>query len=390
MADNVTANPGAGGATFASDDIGGVQYPRHKLVIGADGVDDGDVSAANPLPVAGTVGVSGSVAVTGALTDAQLRATAVPVSGTVAATNADLGTLAAGTKLEGGTYTTGDRGYVAMAVRQDAMASLSADGEYTPLQIGSTGRLKVSAEPAAQESVTGNITGNGQTVQISTNRTSNLMIYCTGTFAGANCTFEGSLNGTNWFAVQGVRSNANTIELVTGVLGAAPAYAWEVSVNGMNFFRVRATAFVSGTQVWQFQPAPYATEPIPAAQISGTQPVSGTVTANSGTSGLTVFTDSAVNLGSSATFTGTSRDAGSTPAFNLFVVNAVADQAGTVRIEKSTDNTNWRRATADVAVAVNTGVELVARVTARYHRVVYVNGASAQGQFSLTSAYQRH
>jgi hypothetical protein len=277
-----------------------------------------------------------------------------------------------------------------MAVRQDAMSSLSADGEYTPLQIGSTGRLKVSAEPAAQESTTGNITANGQTVQISTNRTSNLMIYCTGTFAGANCTFEGSLNGTNWFAVQGVRSNANTIELVTGVLGAAPAYAWEVSVNGMNFFRVRATAFVSGTQVWQFQPAPYATEPIPAAQISGTQPVSGTVTANSGTSGLTVFTDSAVNLGSSATFTGTSRDAGATPAFNLFVVNAVADQVGTVRIEKSTDNTNWRRATADVAVAANVGVELTVRVTARYHRVVYVNGASAQGQFSLTSAYQRH
>ena len=390
MAEFVESNPSTGGARWAVDRISEVNYPRHKLVIGADGVDDGDISAANPLPVAGTVDVSGSVAVTGALTDAQLRATAVPVSGTVAATNADLGTLAAGTKPEGGTYATGDRGYVAMAVRQDAMSSLSADGEYTPLQIGSTGRLKVSAEPAAQESTTGNITANGQTVQITTNRTSNLMIYCTGTFAGANCTFEGSLNGTNWFAVQGVRSNANTIELVTGVLGAAPAYAWEVSVNGMNFFRVRATAFVSGTQVWQFQPAPYATEPIPAAQISGTQPVSGTVTANSGTSGLTVFTDSAVNLGSSATFTGTSRDAGATPAFNLFVVNAVADQVGTVRIEKSTDNTNWRRATADVAVAANVGVELTVRVTARYHRVVYVNGAAAQGQFSLTSAYQRN
>ncbi len=51
MADNVTANPGAGGATLATDDIGGVQYPRSKLVIGADGVNDGDVSAANPLPV---------------------------------------------------------------------------------------------------------------------------------------------------------------------------------------------------------------------------------------------------------------------------------------------------------------------------------------------------
>jgi len=80
MADNVTANPGVGGAVFATDDIGGVQYPRHKMIIGADGVNDGDVSAANPLPVTGTVGVSGSIAVTGPLTDTQLRASAVPIS----------------------------------------------------------------------------------------------------------------------------------------------------------------------------------------------------------------------------------------------------------------------------------------------------------------------
>lgn len=46
-------------------------------------VDDGGGS----LTVDGTVGVSGSVAVTGPLTDTQLRATAVPVSGTVTITD---------------------------------------------------------------------------------------------------------------------------------------------------------------------------------------------------------------------------------------------------------------------------------------------------------------
>ncbi|MCA3247050.1 MAG: hypothetical protein ING29_11315 [Azospirillum sp.] len=51
MPDNVTANPGSGGATFASDDIGGVQFPRMKVAIGADGVNDGDVSSSNPMPV---------------------------------------------------------------------------------------------------------------------------------------------------------------------------------------------------------------------------------------------------------------------------------------------------------------------------------------------------
>jgi hypothetical protein len=120
------------------------------------------------------------------------------------------------------------------------------------------------------------------------------MLYCTGTFAGINCTFEGSLNSTNgtngnWFAVQAIRSNANTIELTTGVLGAAPAYAWELSVNALKYFRVRCTARVSGTQAWTFIPGTYATEPIPGAQVSGTQPVSGSVTV-SGTVTATVGT----------------------------------------------------------------------------------------------------
>ena len=67
-------------------------------------------------------------------------------------------------------------------------------------------------------------------------------------------------------------------------MAATPAYAWEASVNGLSFIRVRATAHTSGTATWKFQRGSYATEPIPAAQISGTQPVSGTVTATVGTS----------------------------------------------------------------------------------------------------------
>ncbi len=36
---------------FASDDIGGVIYPRVKITQGADGTNDGDVAQSNPLPV---------------------------------------------------------------------------------------------------------------------------------------------------------------------------------------------------------------------------------------------------------------------------------------------------------------------------------------------------
>jgi hypothetical protein len=136
-------------------------------------------------------------------------------------------------------------------------------------------------------------------------------------------------------------------------------------------------------------PGTYATEPIPGAQISGTQPVSGTVTANIGTSGLVTYTDSTTNLAGAATFTGTSRDAGATPAYNNFIVNAYANQAGTLYVEKSTDNTNWRLAAKPVSVAIDLPEQVEVLVTTRYMRVRYVNGAVAQTQFSLTSAYHR-
>jgi len=38
MADNFATNPGSGGSPFASDDVGGVQYPRIKVAVGPGGV----------------------------------------------------------------------------------------------------------------------------------------------------------------------------------------------------------------------------------------------------------------------------------------------------------------------------------------------------------------
>jgi len=51
MADNYGTSGGSVGDQFASDDIGGTEFPRHKLIFGADGVNDGDVDNLLPLPV---------------------------------------------------------------------------------------------------------------------------------------------------------------------------------------------------------------------------------------------------------------------------------------------------------------------------------------------------
>lgn len=51
MADNVAITAGSG-TTLASDDIGGVQYPRAKMTWGPDGTaNDTDVASGKPMPV---------------------------------------------------------------------------------------------------------------------------------------------------------------------------------------------------------------------------------------------------------------------------------------------------------------------------------------------------
>lgn len=53
MPDNVGYTPGVG-ATVSADEILGILFQRIKLTLGADGVNDGDVSSSNPLPVTAT------------------------------------------------------------------------------------------------------------------------------------------------------------------------------------------------------------------------------------------------------------------------------------------------------------------------------------------------
>jgi hypothetical protein len=227
MADNVPVTPGVG-ADIATDDVGGVHYQVIKLAIGSDG-SAALVDAAHPLPVMA-------------------------------------------------------------AIRRDADGTAVADGDLSPLHTNEHGRLKVSTMPGSYADITGDITAIqasagtpvvGGTVSGDVSRASNVMIFCSGTFSTIACTFEGSIETsgeTNWFTVQAVRSNANTVETATGNLSAQPAYAWELSVNALKRFRVRCTARTSGTQSWRFVQGSYATEPIPAIQVTGTQAVSGNIT----------------------------------------------------------------------------------------------------------------
>lgn len=177
-------------------------------------------------------------------------------------------------------HTSGDQGIMVLAIRSDSDVPTANDGDYTALKLDEAGRLKTAAQPASYPLVSGPIAAVAGTLGCKVDRSSNVMVaMVAAALVGHNATFEGSLDSTdgangNWFAIQAVRTNANTIETATGVLAATPVYAWELSVNGLNWFRVRATAHTSGTATYYIQRGTYATEPIPAAQASATQAVS--------------------------------------------------------------------------------------------------------------------
>lgn len=374
--DTLTTVDGAGAPTDAKAQV-------MKMAFGAQG-DAKLVSTTEPMPVGGSI-----------LAAIQTLLTAL--NGTIYNHNAP--------------FVDGSAGQLILGKRRDSDSTTVADGDFNTFNMDEEGRLKVASKPASYAPTVGNVTSATSTVSINTTRFSNLMIHCKGTFAGVNVTFEGSLDSTNgtdgtWFGVQAIRSNANTIETTTGVLAAAPAYAWELSVNALTYFRVRATAWTSGTQAWTMIPGTYATEPIPGAQISGTQPVSFTqpaLVAGTARVGFIAgagiwYDDSSTVLAANATFTGTSRDltvtATATAMANAATyakevrVSAESDQSGTLWVEFSRDTTNWRRAKSAATAAVTGGgqfAEIVFRPSWRYMRVGFTNGATLQTRFSLGS-----
>jgi len=150
MADNTTLNTGVGGDTLATDDIGGIKYPRGKITLGADGVNDGDVSVSNPLPTndngtqtilvnifSDVANIDGKTPALGAAVIANsvpvniASNQIVPVSGTVAVTSAGLTNLdvALSTRTK-----PSDQQHVII----DSSASLTVSGPLTDTQLRAT------------------------------------------------------------------------------------------------------------------------------------------------------------------------------------------------------------------------------------------------------------
>ena len=162
--------------------------------------------------------------------------------------------------------------------------------------------------------VVGELTTSGQSLAVDVLDASSIIFHLrnsgTVTMNAGTFVFEGSVDSTNgidgtWFGIQACRSNANTIETqiaVSGLTaGSGYAAAWEASVNGLRWMRLRATVTTTTNSkaLWTVQRSWNASEPIPAVQVSATQPVSGSVTV-SGTATVTPTTGSAYSLTTAA------------------------------------------------------------------------------------------
>jgi len=66
MADNIAVTAGSG-ETVGADEISAVKYQRVKIIVGADGTNDGDVASGNPMPVTGSTTVISIPAITGSV-----------------------------------------------------------------------------------------------------------------------------------------------------------------------------------------------------------------------------------------------------------------------------------------------------------------------------------
>ena len=102
----------------------------------------------------------------------------------------------------------------------------------------------------------------------------------TGTYAGINLTFEGSTDGgTTWVPMDGAQLDAaaSTTGGATGVITSNASRGWDIALGAVDAFRVRSTAYTSGTGAVRIilQTMPY--EPLPTVRIAAGATSIGTV-----------------------------------------------------------------------------------------------------------------
>lgn len=152
-------------------------------------------------------------------------------------------------KAEDDAHSSGDKGIMALAVRSDSPTALATtDGDYIPLTTDSSGNLYVNSKLFSR-TVTDNITSNGDTVTLDTTGLSHVRFWFSAVGSGITFTTEVSYdNGSNYVNSYTWRLDAQNVAMAaTGHSSPATSRHYISNVAGATNFRIRATAYSSGT-----------------------------------------------------------------------------------------------------------------------------------------------
>lgn len=141
------------------------------------------------------------------------------------------------------------------------------------LGIGGTENLMNGSMPVKNAGLTltsGAIIAATTTVTASTDIPSAgaVLVVIGGTYTGVNVTFEASVDGTTWVTVLGQRTDNFAIEATSGVLPTNQVRAWDFTLPGFQQFRVRATAWATGSAAVAIMPTAAALEVAPTVAIA--------------------------------------------------------------------------------------------------------------------------
>lgn len=100
------------------------------------------------------------------------------------------------------------------------------------------------------EGVSQNITASAQSIVFPVGEDTGILLYLSGNSAGHNATFEGTVDGTNWFLIPAVRTDTFALLTTTGVVAGNLTFGLWLVAAGCAAFRVRSTAHTSGTATW--------------------------------------------------------------------------------------------------------------------------------------------
>lgn len=235
--------------------------------------------------------VSGRQPVDGSGVTQPISAAALPLP-TGAATQATLASV-------DGKLPALDTGYVPVLVKNGQLEITNDTGN--PLPVGTAAQLNVTGSASAN---------NTDLISVACDAYRSVNFQITGTWAGT-ITFQVSNDNTNWIAVNAIASNGTAA--VTTTTANVVAYS---ALSGVQYFRVRFTAYTSGTATIN---AYFNRDSVPTATLPGSP--TNTVVGSATGSGVTLYTVNSTATTNAANIKST--------AANLYGISAMNTSATT-------------------------------------------------------------